>query len=121
MFFAFGLMLSGNNALIDPQRGSGASLLLSCRATIRLVDTPKKAAPSVQDGLAGQYCLGYTDGFIAFLVNVPNSGICMETQNRLLFIRRYVVWMTEHPEAMAAPKDWGLLQAMKDMYPCVQK
>ncbi len=116
MILAIYFALGAGQHTIDRQHG--ASLYQSCLATIRLVDSSPKAIPSTQDGLAGQYCLGYLDGYIAFLLNTRPANVCVENTKRLTIVRQYVAYMRSHPAAMDAPKDWGLLQTLLDSYPC---
>ena len=116
LFVSLVFMQSKGQNATDQQRGK--FLFHSCQAVLRLLDYSAKNYSLTQDNSSGQYCFGYIDGYTAFLINTKPTNVCIEGVNRISLIRQYTLFMKAHPQAMSAPKDWGLLQMLLDTYPC---
>jgi hypothetical protein len=96
----------------------GSALYSECKTYIALMDRSQPIG--TDSGTDGGLCVGYVSGFTEG-ANVF-QGFCVPDSSRNgTAIRVYIAYMDKHPKLFDEPKSVGLLEALRDAYPCPAK
>ncbi len=95
----------------------GSALYSECKTYISLMDRTQEIGTDT--GTNGGLCVGYVDGFVDG-ANVF-QGFCMVNARNATAIRVYIAYMDKHPTLLDAPKSRGLLESLREAYPCPAK
>ena len=94
----------------------GSSLFRSCKAAVRIAGGEAKESDYSEFRNCTAYIDGFTDG-----VNLLGTKVCVGTATLGTMARVYVAYMESHPKMMDEPKNFGLIVALEDAYPCPKK
>lgn len=117
------LVASGFSGKAQAQAGNpstgqveqGAYLFHACQASIRVMDSPTATESDVSDGA---FCSGYFHGFGDYNDMNTGSSICLGGASVGTSIRVYVAYMEKNPKLLDDAMIIGVIQALKDAYPC---
>ncbi len=94
---------------------SGTYLFHACQASIRVMDSPTASEEDIRDGA---FCAGYFHAFGDYNDMNSGSSICLSNARVGTSIRVYSAYMEKNPKGLDAPMIVGVIQALKDAYPC---
>jgi hypothetical protein len=97
----------------DNQRPAslGSALYAHCQEAVRILDNPRAGG----DLQSATECTAYIDGFTDAL-SFP--GVCVNGASVATITRVYVAYMQKNPKLMDDPKSLGLLESLRNAYPC---
>ena len=95
----------------------GSDLFQKCQTDVRMTDNQNAGATSV-DYQQAAACIAYIDGFTDGL---QDGSYCVIGASLGTLARVYVAYMGKHPKLLDEYKSIGLVEALRDAYPCPKK